>query len=65
MSRKVRWGVLGASNIAVKKVIPAMQQGDWSEVTAIASRDLGRAKEVAHKLGITKSYGSYEELDRS
>jgi predicted dehydrogenase len=62
MSRKVRWGVLGASNIAVKKVIPAMQQGNWSEVTAIASRDLGRAKEVAHKLGITKSYGSYEEL---
>jgi predicted dehydrogenase len=62
MSRKVSWGVLGASNIAVKKVIPAMQQGDWSEVTAIASRDLGRAKEVAHKLGITKSYGSYEEL---
>ena len=36
---KVRWGVLGAALIAVGKVIPAMQKGEWSEVTAIASRD--------------------------
>jgi predicted dehydrogenase len=36
---KVRWGVLGVANIAVQKVIPAMQKGEWSEVTAIASRD--------------------------
>ena len=27
MNRKVRWGVLGAADIAVKKVIPAMQLG--------------------------------------
>ncbi len=39
-----------------------MQQSDWVEVTAIASRDLRRAEEVAHALGIPKAYGSYEEL---
>ena len=60
--RKVRWGVLGTAHIAVKKVIPAMQRGDWCEIAAIASRDLPKAEEVAAALGIPKAYGSYEEL---
>src|ERR1044072_8777989 len=59
---KVRWGVLGVARIALNKVIPAMQQGEWSRVTAIASRDLKKAEEAAHPLGIAKAYGSYEEL---
>ncbi len=59
---KVRWGVLGAAKIGLKKVIPAMQQGDWSAITAIASRDLSKARAAASELGIAKAYGSYEEL---
>ena len=62
MADKVRWGVLGAANIAVRKVIPAMQSGDWCEVTALASRDLEKAEEFAAELGIPKAYGSYDEL---
>src|ERR1700754_999304 len=62
MSKKVSWGVLGVANIAVKKVLPAMQRGEWSHIAAIASRDLKRAEEAASKLGIGKAYGSYEEL---
>jgi predicted dehydrogenase len=62
MSKKVRWGVLGVADIAVKKVIPAMQKGEWSEIVAIASRDLKKAKQAADELGIPKAYGSYEEL---
>ena len=62
MSKKVQFGVLGVANIAVKKVIPAMQRGEWSEVTAIASRDLNKARQAAKELGIPKAYGSYEEL---
>jgi predicted dehydrogenase len=62
MSNKVRWGVLGAANIAVRKVVPAMQRGEWSEVSAIASRDLEKARRAAEQLGIPKVYGSYEEL---
>jgi len=67
MTKKVRWGVLGAANIAVKKVIPAMQRGEWCEVTALASRDLEKARRFAVELGIPKVYGSYDELlaDRS
>ena len=59
---KVRWGVLGVARIAVEKVIPAMQRGEWSEVTAIASRDLEKARGAAARLGIPKAYGSYEDL---
>jgi predicted dehydrogenase len=62
MKKKVQWGVLGVAEIAVKKVIPAMQRGEWSEVTAIASRDSKRAQQAAKQLGIPKAYGSYEEL---
>jgi predicted dehydrogenase len=62
MSKRVRWGVLGVANIAVRKVIPAMQRGQWSEVTAIASRELKKAQEAAQSLGIPTAYGSYEEL---
>jgi predicted dehydrogenase len=62
MNKKVAWGVLGVANIAVKKVLPAMQRGEWCHVSAIASRDLKRAQEVAKQLGIDKAFGSYEEL---
>ena len=47
MIDKVRWGILGTANIALTKVIPAMQRSPWCEITAIASRDLSRAKEAA------------------
>src|SRR5260370_41909738 len=62
MEKKVQWGVLGAANIALKKVIPAMQRGELSRVTAIASRDMNKASEAAEQLGIRKAYGTYEEL---
>src|SRR5258708_6016854 len=60
--RPVRWGVLGAANIAVNKVIPAMQLGTHTPVVAIASRDRSRAEAAARRLGIPRAYGSYEEL---
>jgi predicted dehydrogenase len=62
MSTKLRFGVLSTANISLKKVIPAMQQGELTTVTAIASRDLAKARNAATKLGIPTAYGSYEEL---
>jgi predicted dehydrogenase len=62
MAKKLMWGVLGVANIATKKVIPAMQRGERSEIVAIASRNRERARQAAEQLGIAKSYGSYEEL---
>lgn len=62
MRNKLRFGVLSTANIGLKKVIPAMQQGELTSVTAIASRDLAKAREAATELGIAAAYGSYEEL---
>jgi predicted dehydrogenase len=62
MSKKLRWGVLSTAAIGLKKVLPAMQQGQYTRVTAIASRDLARAREAATALDIPTAYGSYEEL---
>ncbi len=60
--RKLKWGVLGVANIAVEKVIPAMQRAERCDIVAIASRDEARAKAAAARLGIPRAYGSYEAL---
>ncbi len=60
--KKVRWGILSTAKIGLDKVIPAMQRGQYCEVTAIASRDLERARQAAGKLGIAHAHGSYEAL---
>ncbi len=67
MSTKIRWGVLSTAGIGLKKVIPAMQQGEYTTIAAIASRNLAKAQETARAHNIPTAYGSYEELlaDRS
>ena len=60
--QKVRWGVLSTANIGTGQVIPAMQQGEYCEIAAIASRSLEKAQAAATQLGIPKAYGSYEQL---
>jgi predicted dehydrogenase len=62
MSAKLRWGVLSTANIGLKKVLPAMQQGENITIAAIASRDLAKARQAAAALDIPTAYGSYEEL---
>ena len=59
---RVRWGIISTANIGMEKVTPGIQRSPHSVVTAIASRDLARAKAAAKRLGIPKAYGSYEEL---
>lgn len=60
--KKIRWGVFSTASIGVRKVLPAMQKGEFSTVVALASRDLRKAKEAAAQLGIPTAYGSYAEL---
>lgn len=59
---KIRWGVLSTARIALKKVIPAMQQGKHSAVVAIASRSQAAADEAKEALNLEKAFGSYEAL---
>lgn len=58
----VNWGVIGDADIARVKVIPGMQSGQHCNVMGLASRDGDKAKATAAKLGIERSYGSYEAL---
>ncbi|MBW9060476.1 Gfo/Idh/MocA family protein [Agrobacterium pusense] len=62
MTRTIRWGVLGCAGIAAKAVIPAIQSSRLGRVAAIASRDAGKAREMAVRFGIARSYGSYDDL---
>ena len=58
----VRWGVLSASNFALKVSLPGMMRGPLTHVVALASRDLAKAQAAAQLRGIARAYGSYEEL---
>ena len=60
--RKLRIGILSTANIGMKKVTPAMQRGQHTEVVAIASRTQARADAAAKQLGIPAAHGSYEAL---
>ncbi len=56
--KKVRWGVLGAANIAYTEVVPAIRKSTQGEVTAIATRN----KEKAKRFHVPIVYESYDEL---
>src|SRR5687768_1135626 len=58
----LRWGILSTADIARKKVIPAMRKAARCEITAIASRDAGRAQAVAAELAIPVTHSSYDAL---
>lgn len=60
--KTIRWGIIGCANIAIRSVIPAIQQSRFGSVTAVASRSYEKARDVATRLNIPKAYGSYEEL---
>ncbi len=62
MKRKVRWGILSTAKIGREKVIPAMQQSNLVDILGISSRDPENAKKTATELGISRFFGSYEDL---
>ena len=58
----LRWGILGTGLIAQTHVIAALQSAERCDVTAIASRTMDRATDVASEFDIPQAYGSYEDL---
>jgi len=58
----LRFGILGASRFAFRRMLPAMRTVPDVEVVAIASRDGARAAETARAHGIAKAHASYEAL---
>ena len=61
MSEKIRIGVMGTGRIVEKWARDVIRAGA-AEVTAIASRDEGRARQAAERYAIPRAYGSYEAM---
>ncbi len=57
-----RWGVLSTAKIAREHLIPAIVESDNGVLSAVASRDLERARRLAERFGAQHAFGSYEEL---
>ena len=60
-----RWGVLSTAKIARIQLLPAMQDATNGAVTAIASRDASRARDLADRFGAAHAFGSYDDLLQS
>ena len=61
MNKNYRWGILGAGRIA-EKFCEALCFVEGSEVYAVASRDIDKAKTYATKYKATRFYNNYNDL---
>ena len=58
----LRFGILSTAKIGRELVIPAIQDAENAVVTAIASRDLGKARDLADRFSVPHAFGSYEDM---
>ncbi|WP_183902515.1 Gfo/Idh/MocA family protein [Rhizobium metallidurans] len=58
----LRFGIMSTAKIGRELVVPAIQDAENCVVTAIASRDLARAREMADRFSVPHAFGSYEEM---
>ena len=61
MPNKIRWGILSTARITDALIGP-LKQSERSELVAVASRNLDKARTFAQDNGIPQAYDSYEEL---
>ena len=57
-----RWGVLSTAKIGREQLLPAIVEAENGVLSAIASRDLSKARALADRFGARHAFGSYEEL---
>jgi len=58
----LRFGILSTAKIGRDLVVPAIQDAENCIVTAVASRDLARARQMANRFSVPHAFGSYEEM---
>lgn len=61
MSKKIRFGIIGAGRIA-QKFATGIKHVEDAQLVAIASRSIESADDFGDKFDIEKRYGSYQEL---
>jgi len=57
----IRWGILAPGRIS-RAFAAGLGEAADSEITAVGSRDLGRAQKFAAEFDVPHAFGSYEEL---
>ncbi len=60
--RPLRWGIMGCARITRRGLVPGIRASASGVLQAIASRDLGLAREWATEFGIPGAHGSYQDL---
>lgn len=58
----LRFGILSTAKIGRDLVVPAIQDAETCVVTAVASRDLAKARAMADRFSVPHAFGSYEEM---
>lgn len=58
----LRFGILSTAKIGRELVVPAIQDAENCVVTAIASRGLSKARDMADRFSVPHAFGSYEEM---
>ncbi|MFH7340437.1 Gfo/Idh/MocA family protein [Streptomyces sp. KHY 26] len=61
MTGRLRIGVLGCADIAVRRMLPAFAADPGIEIAAVASRDAAKARDVAERFGCRPVHG-YDAL---
>ena len=61
MPAKFNWGLLSTARIN-NAILAGMPQSERGQVLGVASRDLARAQAYAEAHGLSRAYGSYDEM---
>ncbi|MGF1574171.1 MAG: Gfo/Idh/MocA family protein [Sumerlaeia bacterium] len=59
---KLRWGIIGAGNIATHAIAPAIHASANGTLYGVASRTKEKAEALAHQLQAQKSFPNYQAL---
>ncbi|MBI5348240.1 MAG: Gfo/Idh/MocA family oxidoreductase [Chloroflexi bacterium] len=62
MNETLRWGIIGAGNVADSKSGPALARVAGSELVAVMRRDAAKAQEFAQRHGARRWYSDAESL---
>jgi 1,5-anhydro-D-fructose reductase (1,5-anhydro-D-mannitol-forming) len=62
MAIMARWGLIGASDIAETRMIPAMRAQPGSSVAGVVSSDAARGRAFAERTHLKRAYDTLEEL---
>ncbi len=57
-----RWGILSTAKIGREQLIPAIVDAENGVLSAIASRDVKKARALAERFGAQHAFGSYEAM---